>query len=139
VQGRGEHPEPISHRTDDRKEPTGAGRGVLDVADVGDAREAVDGGQTEIRPLKIRIGVDDDGQIDGIGNGGEISDDAVFAEGKVGLQDNYDAVDAKALEFTGLTEASAVVVAATPAMTGTRPRAASRVTSTTRRRWAQDR
>jgi hypothetical protein len=79
-------------------------------------RETVDGGQDQIRPLKIRFGVDDEGQIDGIGNGGEVSDAALFAEGKVGLEDGHDAVDADSLEFTGLTAASAVVVAATPAM-----------------------
>ena len=77
---------------------------------------------------KLRIGVEHDRNIDGVGDGAEIGFDLRVLEREVGFEDGEDAVGAEPLVgLAPASTASAVAVEATPAITGTRLPAASMV------------
>src|SRR4030095_10736243 len=95
--GGGEDFDLITAAVYDREQPAGVGRGVLDVADAGMGGEALDDVERQIRTLELRIGVDHDGNVDGIGNRAEIGFDAAVGQREVGFEDCENPVGAKLL------------------------------------------
>jgi hypothetical protein len=68
-----------------------------DVADARMRRETRDHIERQVGALKLRIGVDHHGNIDGIGNGPKIGFDLRVAERKIGFENGKDAVGAELL------------------------------------------
>ena len=102
-------------------------------------REPRDHVKREIGALELRVGVDHDGNVNGVGNGAEVRFDLRVGDREIRLHDRENAVGAELLMRLCLATASAVDVEATPAMTGTRPFAASIVACTTVARCAWSR
>ena len=61
---------------------------------LGEPRDDV---ERQVGALELRIGVDHDGNVDGVGNGAEIALDLRVCEREIRLQDRQDAVGAKLL------------------------------------------
>ncbi len=95
--GRGEHFDAVAATIHDRQQPAGVGGGVLDVTDARMGREPGDHIEREIRALELRVGVDHDGNVDGVGDGAEVGFDLRIGDRKVRLHDRENAVGAKFL------------------------------------------
>ena len=65
-------------------------------------REPRDDIEREVGALELRVGVDHDGNVDGVGNGAEIGFHARIAKRKIRFQDRQNAVGTKPLIGLGL-------------------------------------
>jgi hypothetical protein len=114
----------------DREQAAGVRRSILDVADVRDLAQPADDRQREVGALELRVRVQHDGAGDGFRNGAEIRLDAAIRDREIGLQDRKHPIRPERHHLSCERDRSRVVVAATPATTGTRPRAALTTVST---------
>jgi hypothetical protein len=103
---------------------------------LGEPRDHV---EREVAALELRVGVEHDRDVDGVGNRAEVAFDLRVVEREIRFEDGEDAVGAEPLIVLACITASAVAVAATPATTGTRLRAASIAPATTAVRCARSR
>jgi len=65
-------------------------------------RQICDDIERQVGALKLWIGVDDDGNVDRIGNGAKIGFDLGIAEREIGFENRKDAVGAELLIGLGL-------------------------------------
>ena len=92
----------IATAVDDRQQPPGIGGGVLDVTDAWMGREPRNDLDRQIRALKIWIGIDHDGNVDGVGDRAKISFHLSVLQREIRFQDREDAVGSELLIFLGL-------------------------------------
>jgi hypothetical protein len=87
-----------------REQTPGIGRGVLDVADARMLAEPRDHVEREVAALELRIGIEHDRNVDGVGDGAEIALHLRIPEREVGFEDGENAVGAELLVAPSLRD-----------------------------------
>ena len=86
---------PSFHPVDDRQQAAGVEGCILDIANVGDLAEPVYDGQTQVRSLKVRVGIKHHGNRDRLGDCLEIGEHTLVGQREVGIQNCEDAAAAQ--------------------------------------------
>ena len=90
---------PPFHPVDDRQQAAGVEGRVLDVTNVGNSAQPVYDGQAQVRSLKVRVGIEHNGNRDRLGDRLEIGEYTLIGDREVGIENCEDAAAAQTLEL----------------------------------------
>ncbi len=91
--------QPPFHPVDDRQQAAGVEGGLLDVTNVGNSAQPVYDGQAQVRSLKVRVGIEHNGNRNRLGDCLEIGEYTLIGDREVGIENGEDAAAAQILEF----------------------------------------